>query len=425
MSDFRYKARDAAGKLQSGQISATSKDMVKTILARKRLAIISLQEVQLDADGKDSSGIKLFGGRLRIDGKGNIIFGSGDKFKVPDKELVIMTKQLATMLGSGIPVTQSLDILSKQQRLPRFGEVLAGVRKGIEEGNSLSAAFSKYPLCFDPLFRSMVKAGEESGRLADIMLKLLEYIEKSAKIKSQLKSAMVYPSLIILVAITVITGLLVFVVPAFTQQFIDAGRPLPALTKFVIDLSNGLTDHGVALLGAVVVIGIALQKYIQTPSGRIKFDGLLLKLPVIGDVIRKISVGRFCSTLSSMLSSGVNLLQALSICASSAGNVVIEAFILSCKARVEKGQQLSVPLAENPIFPKMVVSMVQVGEQAGKTDEMLMKIAAFYEQEVDEAIKTMLGMIEPLMIVFIGSIVGILVIAMYLPILDMGNLVGS
>jgi len=425
MSDFRYKARDTAGKVQSGQISAASKDMVKTILARKRLAIISLQEVQLDADGKDTSGIKLFGGRLRIDGKGNIIFGSSDKFKVPDKELVIMTKQLSTMLGSGIPVNQSLDILSKQQRLPRFGEVLAGVRKCVEDGNSLSAAFSKYPLCFDPLFISMVKAGEESGRLADIMLKLLEYIEKSSKIKSQLKSAMVYPSLIILVAITVITGLLVFVVPAFTQQFIDAGRPLPALTKFVIDLSNGLKDHGVALVGAVVVIGIALQKYIQTPSGRIKFDGLLLKLPIIGDVIRKISVGRFCSTLSSMLSSGVNLLQALSICASSAGNVVIEAFISNCKARVEKGQQLSVPLAENPIFPKMVVSMVQVGEQAGKTDEMLMKIAVFYEEEVDEAIKTMLGMIEPLMIVFIGSIVGILVIAMYLPILDMGNLVGG
>ena len=343
---------------------------------------------------------------------------------VPDKDLIIMTKQLSTMLGSGLPVNQSLDILSKQQRLPQFGEVLAGIRKAIEEGNSLSNALGKYPYCFDQLFRAMIKAGEESGKLSDIMSKLLVYIEKSSKIKQQVKSAMMYPLVILLVAITVISGLLIFVVPTFTKQFTDSGKELPAITQFVIDISDLLSHSWQYLLGGGVVVFFAFKKYRETANGRRTFDTLLLKAPILGDVMKKISVGRFCSTMSSMLSSGVNLLQALTICASSSGNVVMEGFILATKDKIEKGQQLSQPLSENPIFPKMVVSMIQVGEQAGKLDEMLLKIAAFYEEEVDDAIKTMLSMIEPIMIVGIGIVVGVLVIAMYMPIMDLGSVVG-
>jgi type IV pilus assembly protein PilC len=425
MAEFIYKARNAKGKTEEGKITAPSKDMARTLLARKRLSVVTLKEASLD-DGEGSpGGVVLLGGKIRIDGKGNITFGSANTFKVPDKDLVIMTKQLATMLNSGIPLNQSLDILSKQQRLPLFGLVLGGVRKGIEEGNSLSQALARYPLCFDSLYRSMIKAGEESGRLADIMLKLLEYIEKSSKIKSQLKSAMVYPSLIIVVAVAVVAGLMIFVVPAFTQQFVDSGKPLPALTQMVVDISDFLVSSWYVLLGGIVVLGFGALQYIKTPKGRYHFDMMTLKLPIIGDVIKKISVGRFCSTMSSMLTSGVNLLQALNICAASSGNAVMEKFILECRLRIEKGQQMSVPLSENPIFPRMVVSMIQVGEQSGKTDEMLMKVASFYEEEVDQAIKTMLGMIEPLLIVGIGGFVGFLVIAMYLPVFDLGSTIGG
>lgn len=425
MANYKYKARNATGKIQEGTIVGPSKEMAKTMLSRQRLTVIALQEVQLDADGKEVGGLSLLGGRIKIDAKGNIVIGGGDRFRVPDKDLIVMTKQLATMLGSGLPVNQSLDILSRQQRLPQFGEVLAGLRKAIEEGSSLSLAMGRYPLCFDDLFRAMVKAGEESGKIADIMSKLLVYIEKSSKIKSQVKSALTYPALIFVVAVLVISGLLIFVVPTFTAQFINSGKELPFLTQVVIDLSDFLAAQWYKIFGAVGAVVFGLVQYQKTPKGRIFFDGLLLRLPLIGDVMKKISVGRFCSTMASMLSSGVNMLQALSICAASAGNVVIEEFILSCKSRIEKGQQLSLPLSENPMFPKMVVSMVQVGEKSGKLDEMLMKISSFYEEEVDEAVKTMLGMIEPIMIVGIGSIVGVLVIAMYLPIMDMGNTVGG
>lgn len=425
MAEFIYKARNSAGKTEEGKISAPSKDMAKTLLSRKRLSVVTLKEASLEDGRGTPGGIVLLGGKLRIDAKGNITFGSVSTFKVPDKDLVIMTKQLATMLESGIPLNQSLDILSKQQRLPLFGGVLAGVRKGIEEGNSLSQALARYPLCFDSLYRSMIKAGEESGRLSDIMMKLLEYIEKSSKIKSQLKSAMVYPSLIIVVALAVVSGLMIFVVPAFTKQFVDAGKPLPAITQMVVNISDFFVNSWYVLLGGIIIAGFGLVKYTKTPKGRYQFDMFMLKVPIIGDVVKKISVGRFCSTMSSMLSSGVNLLQALNICAASSGNAVMEKFILECRARIEKGQQMSVPLSENPIFPKMVVSMIQVGEQAGKTDEMLMKVAAFYEDEVDQAIKTMLGMIEPLLIVGIGGLVGFLVIAMYLPVFDLGGTIGN
>jgi type IV pilus assembly protein PilC len=281
MAQFKYKVKNSAGKVQEGIIAGPSKDMAKTMLGRQRLTVISLQEVQLDADGKEIGGLKLLGGMISIDSKGAIRFGSSDKFKVPDKDLIVMTKQLSTMLGSGLPVNQSLDILSRQQRLPQFGEVLAGVRKAIEEGSSLSLALGRYPYCFDQLFRAMVKAGEESGKLSDIMSRLLIYIEKSSKIKSQVKSALTYPTLILFVAIVVVSGLLIFVVPSFTAQFVNSGRALPGLTQFVINLSDFVAAHWLKMFAGLGGVVFGLGQYKKTPKGRAFFDALILRLPLI------------------------------------------------------------------------------------------------------------------------------------------------
>jgi type IV pilus assembly protein PilC len=423
MGQFRYKARNSAGKMQTGTLSSQSLSMAKTMLVRQRLTIMTLTEYKVGADGKEAGGLSLFGGRFKVDATGNMMIGSGDRFAVPDKDLIVMTKQLAVMLESGLPINQSLSILSQQQPLPQFGKVLEGVGKAIEEGNGLSSALGRYPLCFDVLYLSMVKAGEESGRLPDIMGKLLTYIEKSAKIKSQVKSAMMYPAIVLVVAFAVMVGLLAFVVPVFAAQFRGAGKPLPAITQFVVNLSDFVKASWWKMGAGGVLFYMIFSRYRATVRGRRNIDSLLLNLPVLGGVMRKIAVGRFCSTMGSMLTSGVNLLQALTICASSAGNMTIEEFVLGCKAEVETGKQLSQPLSVGKLFPKMVVSMIQVGEKAGKMDVMLEKIAIFYEEEVDESIKAMLSMIEPMMIVFIGIMVGFLVIAMYLPMMDLGSTV--
>ncbi len=421
MGSFAYKAKDSSGKTVAGTVKAPSHAMATTALQRQRLRVISLKEVSVNADGSAGGGISLFGGRFKIDAQGNVSFSGSDNYRALDKELIVMTKQLSVMLLSGLPVNQSLSILASQQENPKFGKVLDGVRKAIEDGNGLSTSMARYPKCFDTLYISMIKAGEESGRLPDIMGKLLTYIEKSAKIKSQIKSAMMYPTVVIVVALAVMFGLLGFVVPVFASQFKSAGKPLPGITQFVVDLSDFVKASWWKMGLVGVAIGFVVMKFRETPKGQYFFDSLSLRAPALGNVMRKIAVGRFCSTMGSMLTSGVNLLQALTICASSAGNVVIERFVLYCKSEIETGKQLSQPLSTSDIFPKMVVSMIQVGEQAGKMDTMLEKVAVFYEDEVDEALKGMLGLIEPLMIVGIGLMVGVLVIAMYLPMMDLGS----
>lgn len=423
MGQFKYKAIDSVGKARVGVINGANKDLAKSQLARMRFKVITIQEVK--ADGSGIGGVSLLGGRLRIDGKGNIEISGGDKAKISDRELIIFTKQLSTMISSGVPLNQSMEILSRQQLNRRFRDIIDSVRKGIEEGQKFSDSLAPHTAAFDTLYVAMARAGEESGKLSDILMKLVTYVEKSAKMKQQIKSAMMYPMIILVVAILVVTGLLIFVVPAFAEQFRGAGKELPGLTQAVLDISDFLMAKWHIILGGAVVGWFALKSWSQTPKGRDVIHSFALKAPVVGDLVRKIAVGRFCSTMSSMLSSGVNIIQALTICASSSGNIVIERFILFARGRVEQGQLLSSPLSENPIFPIMVTSMIEVGERAGKMDEMLTKVSDFYDEEVELAVKTMLGMIEPIMIVFIGSIVGTLVIAMYLPILDLGNTVGG
>ena len=291
----------------------------------------------------------------------------------------------------------------------------------MENGSKQSEAFASFPDIFDSLYVAMVAAGEVSGNLDTILLKLVSYIDRSNKVKGQVKSALVYPVMVVLVAIAVVISLLIFVVPTFAQQYSETGRQLPLLTQWVIAVSDGLAANWAHLTIGVFIAGLAFRRMLQTPRGRLWFDRWILWVPGIGLLLRKISVGRFCSTMASMLMSGVNLLQALTICASSAGNLVIEQFVLSVRSGVEKGQKISEPLSEGHIFPEMVISMVAVGETTGALDEMLEKVSDFYEEEVDLAVQAMLSMIEPIMIVSIGGIVAFILIAMYLPIFDLAG----
>ena len=426
MGQFKYKALDGSGKSRTGVVSGDTKERARSQLTRMKFRVISIQEISADGGTSDAEMlISVLGGRFQVDRKGNISISGGDNQKISDKELIIFTKQLSTMIASGVPLNQTMHILARQQTNRRFMKIIDAVKNGIEQGQKFSDSLEQHKTAFDTLYVAMARAGEESGRLSDILMKLVVYVEKSAKMKSQIKSAMMYPMVILAVAILVVSGLLIFVVPAFAGQFKGAGRALPALTQAVMDLSDFLVERWYVLFGGLFVIGIALSKWLETPKGRELFHRFALKAPIVGDLVRKVAVGRLCSTLSSMLSSGVNIIQALSICAASAGNVVVEKIIISARSRVEQGQLLSVPLSESPLFPIMVISMMEVGERAGKMDEMLTKVSEFYEEEVDLAVKNMLAMIEPLMIVFIGAIVGVLVIAMYLPILDLGNTVGG
>ncbi len=420
MPEYKYKVRDASGKYKTGTMSASSKAMVKDRLVRMRLMPILIQAVELD-----NSPIKgPFAKFLKRDKNGDLAISFGTK-NPTTKDLVVFTKQFATMLTSGVSLVQALGILAGQQRIKDFGEVLEKVRGAVENGATLSEALEAYPKIFDNLYVAMIRAGEASGNLDTIMMKLVTYIEKAAKIKSQVKSAMMYPLIVLVVAVGVVSLLLVFVVPAFAKTFTDGGKKLPDLTQFVIDMSDWLSANiGYILL--IVIVGVMiLNAWKATPAGRVRWDGWMIKSPGIGNLLKKIAVGRFCSTMSTMLVSGVNLLDALTICGQSSGNKTIEAFINGVRASVEQGTKLSDPLGKGGLFPQMVVSMVSVGEATGAMDDMLFKISEFYEDEVDLAIKTLLGMIEPIMIVGIGGVVGFIVIAMYLPIFDMANAAGG
>jgi type IV pilus assembly protein PilC len=421
MAEFKYKAKDSRGKPRSGILQAQTKSHAKNQLIKMRLKIVMLKAHKLDDTEDDGGFLSNF---IQKDSKGRITFklGEGD---ITDKDIIIFTKQFATMINSGVPLIQSLGILSAQQRIPTFGKILRNVSGAVENGSKLSDAFEAYPKLFDTLYVAMVRAGEASGNLDTILLKLVTYIEKASKIKSQIKSAMTYPLIVVVVAGVVISGLLIFVVPTFAKQYSENDKELPGITQVVVDASNFLVNEWYLIFGSMIIASFLFKYWVKTEKGRETFDAMILKAPGIGELLRKIAVGRFCSTMSTMLTSGVNILDALTICAASSGNKTIEKFIAYVRSRIEQGTKLSEPLSEGGLFPNMVVSMVAVGEQTGALDEMLLKVSDFYEDEVDMAVATVLSMIEPIMIVTIGSIVGFIVIAMYMPVFDMASLVGG
>ena len=402
MPVYTYRGKNRTGATVTGERTAASKAELSAMLRRENINVSKLSE-----KGKEF----------------NVpTFGSG----VDDKELAVFTRQFSVMIDAGLPLVQCLEILAGQQENKIFQKILVGVRSSVEGGTTLSSAMKQYEKVFDPLYSNMVEAGETGGILDTILQRLASYIEKNVKLKRAVKSAMIYPISVISIAVGVITLLLWKVVPIFVTLFngLDVDLPLP--TRIVIALSNFVGSvYGLLIAVFVIGAGVAVKFWYGTPQGRMAIDGLLLKVPIVGVVLRKIAVARFTRTLGTLISSGVPILEGLDITARTSGNAVIEKAIVQTRKAVEAGRSLVEPLKETDVFPGMVTQMIGVGEQTGAMDAMLQKIADFYEDEVDAAVKDLLTAIEPVMIVFLGIVVGGVVISMYLPLFSLiGKLSG-
>jgi type IV pilus assembly protein PilC len=396
---YLWEARAKNGDVKKGVMEADSEEAV---LNKLKLQLLSPIEVKKQP--KQLS--------IRI--------GSG----VKTDDIVIFTRLFATMIDAGLPIVQCLDILSSQAKNKYFGKILGQVKSGVEGGLTLSDSLRKHPKIFDNLFVNLVAAGEAGGILDTILQRLSVYMEKAMKLKRRVKGAMVYPISVLCIAFVVVAVLLTKVVPVFEKMFKEfGGGKLPAPTQFVIEISHAMTTMLPFIIGTVVAGGFALKMILKTPKGRLTFDGMLLKLPVLGPVLRKVVVARFTRTMGTLLSSGVPILDAMDIVARTAGNAVVEQGILYSKNRISEGKDLASPLMETGLMPPMVVQMIAVGEQTGALDAMLTKIADFYEEEVDVAVASMTSLIEPAMMVFLGTVIGGLVVAMYMPIFEMaGNI---
>ncbi|MFM1848402.1 MAG: hypothetical protein RL417_1876 [Pseudomonadota bacterium] len=343
--------------------------------------------------------------------------------KVRQRDVVIFTRQFATMIDAGLPITQALDILSRQADNPAFQRALAVVKDTVESGGTLSEGLAKTPKAFDDLYVNMITAGENGGILDVILERLSIHMEKAMKLKREIKTAMIYPGVVISAAIIVTTILLVFVIPTFKDLFNDFGSALPLPTQIVLDLSDFFVTNFFLLTGSFLAVIILGVRFAKTPRGKEVVHPLVLKIPIFGDIVRKVAVARFTRTLGTMISSGVPILDALNICAKTAGNKVVERDVQRARVSISEGKTMAEPLADSTVFPPMVVQMIGVGESTGALDAMLQKIADFYEDEVDNAVGAMKQMIEPIMILVLGTIIGALVIAMYLPIFKMGSVV--
>jgi len=343
------------------------------------------------------------------------------KSKVKAKSLAVFTRQLATMIDAGLPLVQSLDILAEQEENPAFRTILNQVKEDVESGMTFAAALKKHPKAFNELYVNMVVAGEESGTLDLIMNRLAIFIEKSEALRRKVKSALMYPMIVTFVAIVVVGILMIFVIPTFEKMFREAGQPLPALTQLVVDMSKFIRSHILYVIAGVIVLIFLFRRVRQTNRGRKALDRILLHLPVFGILLRKVAVARFTRTLSALMTSGVPILDGLQIVAKTSGNKLIEDTVLDARESISSGENIAKPLARSKVFPPMVTRMISAGESTGALDQMLNKIADFYEDEVDTAVAGLTSMLEPIMIVFLGGVVGTIVIAMYLPIFNMAN----
>ncbi len=395
MPAYVFKGKTRSGAATSGERNADSKDAVIAMLRREQILVTSVKE-----KGKEIA-LPRFGGGIT------------------PKSVAIFTRQFSVMIDAGLPLVQCLEILGSQQDNPNFQRVLLQVRQDVEGGSSLADAMKKHPKVFDDLYTNMIAAGEAGGILDTILKRLAQYIEKSVKLKSQVKSALVYPAAVISIAILVVGVILWKVIPTFAALFAGLGAQLPLPTRIVIGLSNWLVRLILPLSIASGIGAYFLKRYYETYKGRRVIDRLLLKMPVIGMILRKIAVARFCRTLSTLISSGVPILDGLEITARTSGNAIVEDAIMETRKSVEGGQSLAGPLKQTDVFPPMVVQMISVGEQTGALDTMLSKIADFYEDEVDTAVGNLMTLMEPLLILFLGIVVGGIVISMYLPIFSL------
>ena|SRR5208283_4577177 len=401
---FKWIGKSLKGGVQNGEMTASSKDEVISVLRRQGIVPTAVNE-------KKQATSRFFG---------------ESKKKVTEKDLVIFTRQFATLFKAGIPIVQGLDILAKQLENKTFRKVVAQLRGDIETGSTLADAMKRHPSVFNDLYVNMVAAGETGGVLDDVLTRLAAYIEKAMKLKKKVKGAMIYPGIVISVAVLVVTIIMIFVIPVFAKVFSDVGVALPLPTRIVVGMSNFVAGLG----GILIVVGctitaIAVRQFRKTTTGRRTIDRLLLTVYIIGDLLKKIAIARFSRTLGTLIGSGVPILDALDICAKTAGNKVVEAAILHVKKEVTSGKTIAEPLSQSYIFPSMVVQMVSVGESTGSLDAMLVKIADFYDDEVDYAVTNLTTALEPALMIFLGVVIGFIVVSLYLPIFKLGQVIGK
>ena len=408
MSSFQYTARDKTGKSMSGVMEADSKpDMLKK-LRDKGLVPTSITEGRMAPAG---------GRRVAMP-------GAVRSRKVKADEMVLFTRSLATMVNSGLPLLQGIDIMIEQTESNNFKAVLTRVGQDIEAGLTFSDALRKHPRAFNELYSSMVRAGEASGNLDGILVQLAEYLEAAEKLKREVRSAMTYPVIALVIVVLIAGGLLIFIVPQFQEIFTGLGQELPAPTQILMKVSHVLRSYILIVIGVLVALTIAIRYYVSTPTGRLYADMLLLRLPVFGPLFRKVAVSRFARTMSTLTRSGVPVLGALEIVERTIGNEVIARAVKSSQTSIKAGATIADPLARSGVFPLMVTRLIDVGEKTGSLDELLTKISEFYDQQVESTISSLTALIEPLLILFLGVVVGGMVLALFMPIFQLSTLVG-
>jgi type IV pilus assembly protein PilC len=403
MATFAYSGKTRAGEMVSGERVADDMDAAVAALRREQVMVTKITPAKAAA---------------KVEEKKKPGAGKTDK-TVSAKSLAVFVRQFSVMIDAGLPLVQCLDILGNQEEDKHFAEVILQTRTAVEGGAALADAMRRYPKTFDPLFTNMIAAGEAGGILDTILKRLAVYIEKAVKLKGQVKSAMIYPIAVIVIAALVVGVILWKVIPTFAAMFEGLGAELPLPTRIVIALSNNLVRFAPFVLPAIGLAAYAFKQYYKTDGGRHTVDRAVLKMPVLGMLMRKIAVARFCRTLSTLIASGVPILDGLEITAKTSGNAIVEDAIMETRKSIERGETISAPLREQGVFPGMVTQMISVGEATGALDAMLAKIADFYEEEVDVAVAGLLTLLEPIMIAFLGVVVGGIVIAMYMPIFDM------
>ena len=397
MPKYKYKTT-INGKTQKGEIEAETEQGALSKLKQKNITVTGVKK-KFESD-----------------------FLSNKK-PITERDIVIFTRQFSTMVDAGLPLVQCLEILGNQADNPAFGEIITKIKTDIESGSNLSDAMRKHSKVFNSLYANLVEAGEAGGILDTILNRLANYIEKALALKKKVKAAMVYPAAIISVACTVVAFLMVFVIPTFATMFEGGGAELPGPTALVMDISNFFTNQWYFILGGPVAFFFLFKKIYATERGNIEIDRIALKMPVFGMLIRKVSTAKFSRTLGTLLASGVPLIEGMDICARTAGNKIVEIAILNSIEAIKEGETIAAPLARENVFPPMVIQMIDVGESAGALDAMLSKIADFYDEEVDTAVDGLTALLEPMLMVFLGILVGFIVVAMYLPIFKMGETV--
>ena len=406
MPVFVYEGTNSSGKKVKGEMEARNIQAVFNSLKRQQITP-NAKRIKEKGKGLDME--------IKIPGMGP---------KVKEKDIVIFTRQFSTMIDAGLPLVQALDILARNSDNKAFQDTLIGVKEYVESGGTLAEGLDKYPKNFDSLYVNMVTAGESGGILDIILERLAQQMEKSMKLKREVKTAMIYPSVVVSAAVIVTSVLLIFVIPTFAELFADFGASLPLPTQIVINISDFVIAYWYLIFGGMGLGIFSFFKFLGTERGKEVLHPIFLKLPIFGNIIKKVAVARFTRTLGTMISSGVPILDALAICAKTSGNKVVETDVQRCRVAISEGKSIVDPLNESVVFPPMVISMIGVGESTGALDAMLQKIADFYEDEVDNAVGAMKQLIEPLMILFLGVIIGGLVVSMYLPIFKMGAVVG-